>query len=50
MRVAGKMMSTRQEIRWVVRAQSGDAAAFEALLGGIQEPLYRYILRLVAIR
>jgi RNA polymerase sigma-70 factor (ECF subfamily) len=41
------MMSTRQEIRWVVRAQSGDAEALDMLLGGIQEPLYRYITRLV---
>src|SRR5262245_36908450 len=41
------MTSTRQEILWVVRAQSGDAEALDALLGGIQEPLYRYILRLV---
>jgi RNA polymerase sigma-70 factor (ECF subfamily) len=41
------MTTTRQEIRWVVRAQSGDAEALDALLRSIQEPLYRYILRLV---
>jgi RNA polymerase sigma-70 factor, ECF subfamily len=41
------MTSTGQEIRWVVRAQSGDAEALDALLGGIQEPLYRYVFRLV---
>jgi RNA polymerase sigma-70 factor (ECF subfamily) len=41
------MINTRQEIRWVLRAQSGDAEALDALLGGIQEPLYRYLLRLV---
>jgi RNA polymerase sigma-70 factor (ECF subfamily) len=32
----------------VVRAQSGDAEALDALLGGIQEPLFRFILRLVS--
>jgi DNA-directed RNA polymerase specialized sigma24 family protein len=41
------MTSSGQEIRWVLRAQSGDAEALDALLGGVQEPLYRYIFRLV---
>ena len=41
------MTDARQEIRWVVRAQSGDAEALDALLQGVQETLYRYILRLV---
>jgi RNA polymerase sigma-70 factor (ECF subfamily) len=41
------MASRGQELRWVVRAQSGDADALDALLGSIQEPLYGYILSLV---
>jgi RNA polymerase sigma-70 factor (ECF subfamily) len=41
------MTGNQQEIRWVVRAQSGDAEALDALLQSVQEPLYRYILRLV---
>jgi RNA polymerase sigma-70 factor (ECF subfamily) len=41
------MSTTAQEIRWVVRAQSGDAEALDALLQSIQEPLYGYIVRLV---
>jgi RNA polymerase sigma-70 factor (ECF subfamily) len=41
------MASRSQELRWVVRAQSGDADALNALLETIQEPLYGYILSLV---
>ena len=41
------MASRGQELRWVLRAQSGDAAALNALLESIQEPLYGYILGLV---
>jgi RNA polymerase sigma-70 factor (ECF subfamily) len=41
------MMDTRQEIRWVVRAQAGDTDALDALLRSIQQPLHRYILRVV---
>src|SRR5262245_52714888 len=50
MRVSDAMTTTRQEIRCVVRAQSGDAEALDALLSGIQEPLYRYLVRLVGDR
>src|SRR5436190_1373413 len=38
------MTSARQEIRQVVRAQAGDAAALDALLQAVQEPLYHYVL------
>ena len=41
------MASRGQELRWVLRAQSGDADALNALLESIQEPLYGYILSLV---
>jgi RNA polymerase sigma-70 factor (ECF subfamily) len=41
------MQSPGQELRWVVRAQAGDAEALNALLESIQEPLYGYILSLV---
>src|SRR5262249_25269888 len=41
------MNSTMQEIRWVTRAQSGDAEALAALLKAIQEPVYRYLVRLI---
>jgi hypothetical protein len=29
------MTSSGQEVRWVLRAQSGDAEALDALLGGV---------------
>jgi hypothetical protein len=41
------MASRGQELRWVLRAQSGDASALNALLESIQEPLYGYILSLL---
>ena len=41
------MESAKQEMRWVLRAQAGDRAAFNELLKLIQEPLYRYIFSLV---
>src|SRR5262245_44032312 len=41
------MASRGQELRRVLRAQSGDADALSALLESIQEPLYGYILGLV---
>ncbi len=34
----------------VLRAQSGDCAALDALLRSVQEPLYRYVLSLVGER
>ena len=44
------MTSPKQEIWWVLRAQSGDREALGELLQAVQEPLYRYILRLVEER
>lgn len=41
------MTNRSQEVRWVVRAQSGDAAALDALLKAVQEPLYGYLVSLV---
>jgi RNA polymerase sigma-70 factor, ECF subfamily len=41
------MSSLRQETWWVLRAQSGDKEALNELLLAVQEPLYRYIFRLV---
>jgi RNA polymerase sigma-70 factor (ECF subfamily) len=41
------MASRGQELRLVLRAQSGDADALNALLESIQEPLYGYILSLI---
>jgi RNA polymerase sigma-70 factor, ECF subfamily len=44
----GETMTKReQESLWILRAQSGDSEAFDALLQAVQEPLYRYILSLV---
>lgn len=40
------MESGKQEIRWVLRAQAGDRAAFDELLQCVQAPLYRYIVSL----
>jgi RNA polymerase sigma-70 factor (ECF subfamily) len=42
-----EMTSPKRETRWVLRAQSGDREALDELLKAVQEPLYRYILRLV---
>lgn len=39
--------NSEQESWWVLRAQSGDAEALNALLKAVQAPLYRYILSLV---
>lgn len=44
------MSKPEQEIWWVLRAQSGDREALDELLKVVQEPLYRYILRLVGER
>jgi RNA polymerase sigma-70 factor (ECF subfamily) len=41
-------MSQKQETFWVLRAQSGDREAVNELLKAVQEPLYRYIHRLVS--
>jgi RNA polymerase sigma-70 factor (ECF subfamily) len=41
------MTSAGQEVRWVVRAQSGDVEALDALLRAVQGPLYGHVLRLV---
>lgn len=45
-----KMASLKQEDWWVLRAQSGDREALEELLKAVQEPLYRYVFRLVGER
>lgn len=44
------MTSPKQESWWVLRAQSGDREALDELLQAIQEPLYRYLYRLVGER
>ena len=44
------MTSPKQETRWVLRAQSGDREALDELLKVVQQPLYRYIFRLVGER
>jgi len=41
------MADARQETRWVLRAQTGDREALDALLKAVQSPLYRYISSLV---
>jgi len=41
------MKNPKQEIWWVLRAQSGDREALNDLLKAVQEPLYRYIFNLV---
>ena len=42
------MESGKQETRWVLRAQSGDRQALDSLLRTVQQPLYRYLLRLLS--
>lgn len=42
--------SAEREVFLVLRAQSGDRAALDALLASVQEPLYRYVLSLVRER
>ncbi len=44
------MTTAKQETWWVLRAQSGDRGALDELLEAVQEPLYRYIFRLVGER
>jgi RNA polymerase sigma-70 factor (ECF subfamily) len=44
------MTAPKQEILQVLRAQSGDREALDELLKAVQEPLYRYIFRLVGER
>lgn len=41
------MATPERESWWVLRAQSGDKEALDALFKLLQEPLYRYILSLV---
>jgi RNA polymerase sigma-70 factor (ECF subfamily) len=41
------MTTAKQESWRVLRAQSGDRGALDELLEAVQEPLYRYIFRLV---
>ncbi len=41
------MTDPKQEMFWVLRAQTGDARAFDELLKSIQAALFRYIYRLV---
>jgi RNA polymerase sigma-70 factor (ECF subfamily) len=43
----GEMATPNSESWWVLRAQSGDREALGALLGAVQEPLYRYLQSLV---
>ena len=40
------MTDPKREMFLVLRAQTGDANAFDELLQSIQEPLFRYIYRL----
>ena len=40
------MTIPKQEIFWVLRAQSGDRAAFDEILKTVQQPLFRYVYRL----
>ena len=42
--------STEREAFLVLRAQSGDRGALDALLASVQEPLYRYLLTLMRER
>lgn len=44
------MEISRQEMRWVLRAQADDREALDELLRLVQEPLYRYIASLVGQR
>ncbi|MBA2734359.1 MAG: RNA polymerase sigma factor [Acidobacteria bacterium] len=44
------MTALKQETWRVLRAQSGDQEALDELLEAVQEPLYRYIFRLVGER
>jgi RNA polymerase sigma-70 factor (ECF subfamily) len=44
------MEISKQEIRWVLRAQTGEREALDELFRLVQEPLYRYIVSLVSSR
>ncbi|HMV49035.1 MAG TPA: sigma factor, partial [Blastocatellia bacterium] len=44
------MEISKQEIRWVLRAQTGDREALDELFRLVQEPLYRYIVSLTGSR
>src|SRR5215212_6011708 len=44
------MEISKQEIRWVLRAQTGDREALDEIFRLVQEPLYRYIVSLVSSR
>jgi RNA polymerase sigma-70 factor (ECF subfamily) len=44
------MTASQQEIWWVLRAQAGDKEALSDLLKAVQEPVYRYILKMVGER
>jgi RNA polymerase sigma-70 factor, ECF subfamily len=43
-------MGMERETSWVLRAQSGDREALDALLRSVQEPLFHYLLRLTGRR
>jgi RNA polymerase sigma-70 factor (ECF subfamily) len=45
-----EMTDQKQEVFWVLRAQSGDVEAFDALLKSVQGQLFRYVDRLVGER
>jgi len=42
------MRAADRETWWVLRAQSGDQTALDALLRSVQQPLFRYIRAIVA--
>jgi RNA polymerase sigma-70 factor (ECF subfamily) len=44
------MKNPKQEVWWVLRAQSGEREALEELLKSVQEPLFRYIFKLTGER
>jgi RNA polymerase sigma-70 factor (ECF subfamily) len=44
------MTDPERELFWVLRAQSGDREAFDALLKTVEQPLFRYIFRLTGER
>lgn len=44
------MTASQQEIWWVLRAQAGDKESLSDLLKAVQEPIYRYILKMVGER
>jgi RNA polymerase sigma-70 factor (ECF subfamily) len=40
----------RRETRWVLEAQAGDLASFDALLASVQAPLFAYLLQILRRR